>query len=143
MLELEYKKDSVLKEVFDNSKGKTNNEITKILIEKLEDSMKVALDLQDEELFNLNDKEFIKRIEAFYGQIPIEIYMINENTYEVNIDRIKSVYLKKHLDKQKLRKDLKEYLSAMNKEVREFVAFYNEISSILDEECAYTYNKRS
>ena len=85
----------------------------------------------------------VKRIEAFYGQIPIEIYMINENTYEVNIDRIKSVYLKKHLDKQKLRKDLKEYLSAMNKEVREFVAFYNEISSILDEECAYTYNKRS
>ena len=143
MLELEYKKDSVLKEVFDNSKGKTNNEITKILIEKLEDSMKVALDLQDEELFNLNDKEFIRRIESFYGQIPIEIYMINENTYEVNIDRIKSVYLKKHLDKQKLRKDLKEYLSAMNKEVREFVAFYNEISSILDEECAYTYNKRS
>ena len=134
MLELDYIKRDVFKNVFENSNGMNNKEITKVLINELEDAMKVAVDLEDKMLFVFFVEEFIRRIEAFYGYIPIEKYMIVKTIYDIDYKKVKAIYIKRHLDRDKINKDLKEYLNEMIKQVKEFIKFYDEVSSILEEE---------
>ena len=137
MLDLEYKKRDIFNEVLRVSEGKTNKEITKILIEKLENAMKIASDLEDKELYNLGEEEFINRIEAFYGNFPIEKYIIIPSKCNINVVKIKYTLIKKYLSKEKLKKDLIEYIIDIKKQVKEFIDFYNEVESILEENTSF------
>ena len=125
MLELRYIKRDIFKEVYERSVGKSNKDVTPDLINAFEYAVKVAEDLKDVDLFNLESLEFIRRVEAFYGKV--DVLSNGDNDYKAD-------YIKEHLTIDKLMRDVSDYLLDIKNQIIKFIKYYDEVYCVIEEE---------